>query len=115
MTDDETETVTFFVMGVERVHGRGDLVGLAIVELTLHGIAMTLQGIQVRRAGGNRLTVTLPAFKHPRDGMMRTAIILPPELFEAIGPSVAKAFDTLGVPTLLPDPARGVTGSAAIF
>ncbi|MGI4798524.1 MAG: hypothetical protein ACRYG8_31670 [Janthinobacterium lividum] len=42
VTDGETETVTFSVVGVERVLGRGELVGLAIVELTLHGIAITL-------------------------------------------------------------------------
>ncbi len=54
MTDDET--VTFSVVGVGRVLGRGELVGLAIVKLTLHGIAITLQGIKVRRlaATGSR-------------------------------------------------------------
>ena len=41
MTDDETETVIFSVAGVERVLGRGELVGLAIVGLTLYGIAIT--------------------------------------------------------------------------
>ena len=47
MTDDETETVSFSVVGVERVYRRGDLVALAIVELELAGVAMTLQGLQV--------------------------------------------------------------------
>lgn len=111
MADDETETVSFHVVGVERVFGRGDLKALAIVELTLHGIAVTLQGIQVRHVG-DRITVTLPTFKHPRDGIMRTAVIFPPELCDAIGASVANAYDTLGTPTLPLDPSRGVTGSA---
>ena len=109
VTDDETETVSFSVVGVERVLGRGDLVALAIVELALHGISMTLQGIQVRHMAGNRITVTLPAFKHPRDGMMRTAIVLPRELADAIGSAVADAYDTLGRPTLPPGDARGAT------
>lgn len=72
LTDDETETVTFSVVGVERVLGRGELVGLAIVELTLHGIAITVQGIKIRRLAGDRITVTLPDFRHPgRTGCAR--------------------------------------------
>ena len=115
MTDDETETVSFSVVGVERVYGRGDLVALAIVELELAGVAVTLQGLQVRRAGPERITVTLPAFKHPRDDVMRTTVVLPHELSDAIGASVAHACDTLEFPTLLPDPSRGVTGTAAVI
>ncbi len=114
VTDDETETVTFSVVGVERVLGRGELVGLAIVELTLHGIAITLQGIKIRRVASDRITVTLPDFRHPRTDRMCTAIILPYELSDAIGASVAHAYDTLGHPTLPPDPSRGVTGSARV-
>jgi len=114
VTDDETETVTFSVVGVERVLGRSELVGLAIVELTLHGIAITLQGIKIRRLAGNRITVTLPDFRHPRTDRMCTAIILPRELSDAIGVTVANAYDTLGVPTLPPDPSRGVTGTARV-
>lgn len=52
MTDDDSQTVSFSVAGVELVHGRGDLVGLAIVELNVSGVAMTLQGFQIRRTAG---------------------------------------------------------------
>ncbi len=45
LDDSGTETVTFSVIGVEHVLGRGDLVALAIVELELAGVAMTLQDI----------------------------------------------------------------------
>ena len=114
MTEGRTETVSFSVAGVERVLGRGELVGLAIVELTLCGIAITLQGIKIRLLAGNRITVTLPDFRHPQTDRMCTAIILPRELSDAIGAAVAQAYDTLGVPTLPPDPSRGVTGSAAV-
>ncbi len=106
--------MSFSVLGVERVLGRGELVALAIVELDLSGIAMTVQGIQVRRLAGNRITVTLPAFKHPRDGIMRTAIVLPRDLADAIGTEVANAYDTLGQPTLQPDLSRGMAGPARL-
>ena len=112
--DDETETVTFSVVGVERVLGRGELVGLAIVELMLHGIAITLQSIKIRRVAGNRITVMLPDFRHPRMDRMCMAIILPRELSDAIGVTVAHAYDTLGMPTLPPDSARGVTNMVRV-
>ena len=46
---------------------------------------------------------------------MRTAIVLLPELSNAIDASVEHAYDTLNRPALPLDPARGVTGSAAVF
>ena len=103
------------MVGVERVHGRGDLVALAIVELELAGVLMTPQGLQVGRLIGNRITVALPTFKNPRNGVMQTVIVLPRELSNAIGASVAHAADTLEEPKLPPDPAHGVKGSAAIL
>ena len=111
-TDTETETVTFSVVGVERVLGRGDLVALAVVELDVAGLAVTLQGLQIRRVSPERITVALPAFKHPRDGVMRTSIVLPLKLSDAIGKSVAAAFNALERPTLDPDPKRGLTSLA---
>ena len=102
------------MVGVERVLGRGELVGLAIAELTLHGIAITLQGIKIRRLAGDRITVTLPDFRHPRTDRMCTAVILPRELSDAIGSTVAQAYETLGHPALVPDPTRGVTGPARV-
>ena len=113
MTEDET--VIFSVVGVERVLGRGELIGLAIVELTLYGIAATLQGIKICRLAGDRVMMTLPDFRRPRTDRMCTAIVLPRELSDAIGSMVAHAYDMLGYPTLPPDPARGVTGSAAVL
>ena len=40
MTDDDSQTVSFSVAGVELVHGRGDLIGLAILSLNVSGVAM---------------------------------------------------------------------------
>ncbi len=59
------------------------------------------------------MTVTLPSFKHPRDGTMRTAIMLPPELSNAISVSVADAYDTLGHPIPEPGKMRGETWLAS--
>lgn len=109
VTEVETETVSFSVIGVERVHGRGELVAIAVVELSIAGVTVTLYGLQVRRIGSNRVTVALPAFKHPRDGVMKTAIGLPPEMWEPIGAAVANAYDTLGHPTSLTGEVRGET------
>lgn len=58
--------------------------------------------------------MTLPTFKSARDGVQQTAIMLLRELTDAIGASVANTFDTLEMPTLPPDPVRGVTGQAAV-
>ncbi|MGI4946613.1 MAG: hypothetical protein ACRYHQ_39655 [Janthinobacterium lividum] len=46
---------------------------------------------------------------------MRTAILLSPEVADAIGAIVTNAYETLEIPTLPPDPARGVTDNAAVF
>ena len=42
------------------------------------------------------------------------AVILAPELSNAIGASVAHAYDMLGYPTLAPDSSRGVTGPTSV-
>jgi len=109
VTEDETETVSFEVVSVERVHGRDDLIGMAVVELDVSGVAITLQGLLIRKVSAHRITVALPSFKSPRDGVMKTAIVLPLELTDAIGTAVANAFDTLGAPTLLTGDTRGAT------
>ena len=109
MTDDDSQTVSFSVAGVELVHGRGDLVGLAIVELNVSGVAMTLQGFQIRRAGPDRITVGLPAFKHSRDGQMKTAIVMLCELSDAISSTVAATFNSLARLTLSNAGTRGAT------
>ena len=114
MVEDETETVTFSVVGVERVLGRGDLIAMAIVSLVIAGVEMTLQGLQVRANGPDRVDVSLPTFKSTRDGTQKAAIVLPPELFDAIGMAVAQAFSALEKPTPTPEPVRGLLGSSSL-
>ncbi len=114
MAEDETETVTFSVASVERVLGRGDLIAMAIVSLVIAGVEMTLQGLQVRANGSNRVDVSLPTFKSTRDGTQKAAIVLPPELFEAIGLAVAQAFSTLDRPTPTHEPVRDLLGVSSL-
>ena len=42
MSDVERVSVTITVIGVEQVRGRGSLIGLAIVELDIAGVVLTL-------------------------------------------------------------------------
>ncbi len=114
MVEDETETVTFSVVGVERVLGRGDLIAMAIVSLVIAGVEMTLQGLQVRANGPDRVDVSLPTFKSTRDGTQKAAIVLPPELFDAIGMAVAQAFSALEKPTPTPEPVRDLLGASSL-
>lgn len=45
---------------------------------------------------------------------MRTSIVLPVELSDVIGESVAAAFNALERPTLDPDPTRDLTSLASL-
>ena len=83
----ETVPVSYEVLQVEPVHGSGRLVGLAVVRVELAGVELTLQGVQVRH-GPAGLVVDAPQFRHPRDGRWLPAVVLPPELRDAIGREV---------------------------
>lgn len=86
----ETVPVTYTVIGVERVHGTGKLVGLAIVEIDVAGVIVTLQGVQVVREPDGALSCKPPSFRHPKSGRWLAAVVLPSTLAEAIGHEVVK-------------------------
>lgn len=86
----ETVPVTYTVLHVERVQGAGRMVGLAVVELEVAGAVLTLQGVQVVREGDGSLTCKAPTFRHPRTGQWLPAVVLPPELRDAIGREVVE-------------------------
>lgn len=89
--DADTVPVRFEVKAVERVLDRGALVGLAIVDIDIAGVELTLQGVQiVREAGG--LSIRSPVFRHPRSGRWLPGVLLPPELAEAIRAEVGPRF-----------------------
>lgn len=86
---DDTATVRFTVRGVEPVRDRGALVGLAIVDVELAGVALTLQGVQVVR-GVRGVEVRSPVFRHPATGRWLPGVLLPPELAEAMAAEVVR-------------------------
>ena len=91
----DTCPVAVTVLGVERVTGRGSLVALAIVELDLFGVVVTLQGVQVhRRPVGGSVEVRSPVWRHPRTGAWLPGVLLPPELADALTGQVIEALGT---------------------
>ncbi|UFN48911.1 hypothetical protein LPC08_23425 [Roseomonas sp. OT10] len=90
MTDAETVPVRYEVKGLEAVRGAGRLAGLAVVDVEIAGGLLTLQGVQVVRETDGSLTCKAPVFRHPRDGRWLPAVVLPPELRDAIGQEVVE-------------------------
>jgi stage V sporulation protein G len=95
----DTVPVSFVVEGVEPARDRGRLVGLAIVAVEVGGAWLQLQGVQVIRDAAGALTCRAPVFRHPRDGRWLPAVLLPPELTDAIAAEVLAAFDAATRPT----------------
>lgn len=81
----ETEPVTFNVQLIEPASGAGRLVALAIVAMEIAGVEVVLQGVQIIRGPNGRASVEAPKFRHPRTGQWIPAVVLPPELRDAIG------------------------------
>jgi hypothetical protein len=75
------------VLAFEPIGGKGRLIGLAIVELVLDGVAITLQGVKLTRQPDGGLKCESPCFRHP-DGRWLPAVCLPDELARAIGDAV---------------------------
>jgi len=82
MTD--TSTVRFEVRGIERVHG-GRVVALAIIAIDIEGVELVLQGVQIMREPNGGWMVRAPVWRHPKNGKWVPSIILPDELWQAIG------------------------------
>jgi|tagenome__1003787_1003787.scaffolds.fasta_scaffold20988398_4 hypothetical protein len=86
--DTEHVAVEINVAGIERVQACGSLVALAIVELRINDVDITLQGVQIRRTANNKFLCQSPQFRDPRSGRWLPCILLPPELSAAIGAEV---------------------------
>lgn len=87
MSDVERIDVAITVVGVEQVHDKGSLIGLAIVELDIAGVVLTLQGVQVLRLPDGSLTCRSPQFRRS-NGAWASAVALPPDLAKALGTEV---------------------------
>ena len=82
-----TSAVSFTVVGFEWVRGKGRLAGLADVRIEIEGVGLLLQGVRVLRGPDGGLACQEPRFRHP-DGGWVPAVVLPPELSEAIAAAV---------------------------
>jgi hypothetical protein len=87
----ETAAVTFTLLEVEHVRGRGRLLGLANAEILVAGVAFLVQGIRLVHEDDGSLVVQPPRFRHP-DGRWLPAVVLPGELEKAIAAEVLEAF-----------------------
>ncbi len=56
----ETVGVTYQVIHIEPVHGAGDLLALATIELDVASVTLTLQGVQIRRGPHGALECSAP-------------------------------------------------------
>jgi len=85
----QTTPVEFRVTAMEHLPDSGSLLAVADVEAVIGGVPILIQGLQVhRRQSDGRLTCSLPQKKHPRTGKWLSAVVLPPELSQAIGDEV---------------------------
>ncbi len=90
-TPDQPETmpVRFTVRSVEPVHGRGILVGLAVVEMDVSGVVFMLQGVQIiATPGSGKVECRAPMWRHPSRGTWIPGVLLPPELADVMAHEV---------------------------
>jgi stage V sporulation protein G len=83
----ETSVISFAVIGFEWIRCKGRLAGLADVRIEIEGVVLLLQGVRVLREPDGGLACQEPRFRHP-DGRWVGALVLPPELSEAIETAV---------------------------
>ncbi len=88
----DTIPVEFTVRQIEAVHGRGALMALATVDVSVCGVDITLQGVQVVQAPSGALECRAPVFKDPSRGTWLPGVLLPPELAKAMGVDVLEAW-----------------------
>lgn len=82
----DTLPVSVEVLGVETVN-KGGLLALAVVEIAFDGVPVRIQGVQVRRRADGQITVDSPCFR-AGDGRWLPAVVLPPELGQAVAEMV---------------------------
>ena len=83
----DTATASVEVLEVTLLPGRGRLLGLAQVEVTLDGVAIVLQGVRILRRADGLSYVEPPCYRHT-DGDLVPAVVMPLELEEAVARAV---------------------------
>jgi hypothetical protein len=92
--DDDRETVGIEVrlLGIERLHGSGELIALAAAMIVIADVELQIQGVQVRRdRRTGRVTVLPPQFRS--NGRWFPAIVLPEPVLAALEDSFVEASD----------------------
>jgi stage V sporulation protein G len=89
----ETQAVAVTVLGVERVTGMGATIALAIVEIDVAGVVITLQGVRVVRRPDGTHACDAPKWRHPRSGRWLPCVLLPASLS---GPLAAEVLHAVG-------------------
>lgn len=97
LTSSTTSTASIEVIRLDHTPGRGRLLGWAMVEVTLDGVAVTLQGVTVRRRQDGRAEVGMPSCRAP-DGSLVPSVALPDELDDAIARAVLDMYAPGAVP-----------------
>ena len=82
-----TAPITFTILDIERVHGRGKLLAFVSVEISASDLEFTVQGLQLQRHGTGTV-LTSPTFRRA-DGASCPSVILPAELLTAIATELA--------------------------
>ena len=98
----DTATAEIEVLDITVLPGRGRLLGLAQVEVTLDGVAIVLQGVRILRRADGLSYVEPPCYRHT-DGDMVPAVVLPIDLDEAIARAVLDQAGAAVVPTSRPN------------
>jgi len=93
-TDTESVEVSFEVIRVEKV-GSGRLFALATVIVTINAMEMAIQGVRVMRQPTGMLAVEAPRFRRP-GGEWVPAVMLPPELKQAIADEILDQVEQIG-------------------
>ena len=94
-TPDSTSVeVSFQVVRVERVDA-GRLCALATVIIAVNEVEMAIQGVRVMRQPTGLLAVEAPRFRRP-GGEWVPAVMLPPELKQAIADDILEQVEQLG-------------------
>ena len=88
MSAAETIAVEYTLRGVERISGAGRLLALAIVDLDVAGVVLTLQGVRVMQRPDGSRSCEAPVWRHPASGRWLPAVILPPALAQALADEV---------------------------
>jgi stage V sporulation protein G len=88
----EAQAVVVTVIGVEPTSRMGGTVThLAIVELDVAGVVITLQGVRITRQPDGSCAVEAPRWRHPRTGHWLPCVMLPASLSGPLAAEVLSA------------------------